>query len=295
MTLSLTRHSQPPVPRDFHFVPATPGPQIGPVQVRKSKWTNPWRRGGRVRGPVHALLADGQGVWAWSPGDPHAEATRHESVQEWITSHPGCDIGLWVSGQLVHSLERNATSAPQNDEALRLNARREFVDRHGDGAADWALATWKTDVARGVCALGGIDLVKLNQHAREHGVQMQSVIPWWYHAFQEARQCVDALNYAPNGHVCVVEGRQVAWITTTSGLLAAVRQLTLNTACIADLRTEIGKVVAQETDHRLAPVVLGQGIEDGSRTSDLGALVLGRLDGVQPPQWLRPSFQQDMR
>ena len=294
MTLSLTRHAALPVPRDFHFVPETPGAQIGPIHVQTSKWTNPWRRGQRVHGPVHALLADGQGVWAWSPGDPHAEATRHESVQKWITTHPGCDMGLWVSGQLVHSLERSAVSAPQDDEALRSNARRELVDRHGDGAAGWALATWKTDVARGVCALAGVDLVKLTQHAREHGVRMQSVVPWWYHAFQEARRCVDALTYAGIGHVCVVEGRQIAWITTTYGLLAAVRQLTLNTACIADLHSEIDKVMAQTTDHRLAPVVLGQGLVDGARTTDLNALVLGRLDGMQPPQWLRPSFRQDM-
>ena len=294
MTLSLTLQPLLPVSRDFHFIAALPGAQISPIQVRKSKWANPWRHAQGVRGPVHALLADGQGVWAWSPSDPHAEATRHASLQDWITSHPGCDIGLWVSGQLVHSLERNPVSAPLDDEALRSNARRELVDRHGDGAAEWALATWKNNSARGVCALAGIDLDKLNQHAREHGVQLQSVVPWWYHAFQEARRCVDALNYVGNGHVCVVEGRQIAWITTTSGLLTAVRQSTLNTACIADLRLEIDKVVAQTTEYRLAPIVLGQGIEDGARTTDLNALVLGRLDGVQPPQWLRPSFQQDM-
>ena len=183
---------------------------------------NSLRHGLRRRGPVHALLADGQGVWAWSPADPHAAATRHASVQEWIKTHPGCDIGLWVSGQLVHSLERNPVSVPQDDEALRSNARRELVDRHGNGAADWALATWKNDVARGVCAHAGIDLGKLNQHAREHGVRMQSVVPRWFHAFQEARRCVDALNHAVNTHVCVVEGRQIAWIVTARVLLAVI-------------------------------------------------------------------------
>jgi len=292
--LSLTRRSPSPVSRDFHFVGAMPGAQVSPIHPRKSKWAHPWRRGQRIRGPVHALLADEQGVWAWSAADPHAEATRHESVQKWITTHPGCDIGLWVSGQFVHTMERNIVLAPQNDEAMRLNARRELVVRHGTGAAGWALATWKNDIARGVCALAGIDLDKLSEHAREHDVWMQSIIPWWYHAFQEARRCVDALNYAANGHVFVVEGRQIAWISTTRGLLAAVRQMTLGTACIADLRMEIDKIVAQTTDHRLAPVVLGQGLTDGARTTDLGALVLGRLDGAQPPQWLRPSFQQDM-
>lgn len=293
VTLSLTRRELLET-SDFHFVASKPSAQITAVPVKKSNWAHLWRHSPRTRGPVHALLADAQGVWAWSPRDPHAEATRHASVQAWITTHPGCDLGLWVSGQLVCSLPRTAASALQDDETVRSNARRELVELHGAGAASWALATWKNDAARGVCALAGINLAELNLLAREHGVQIQSVVPWWYHAFQEARRCVDALNHAVAGHVCVVEGRQIAWITTTRGLLAAVRQMSLANACIAELRHEIGMMMAHATDQRLAPVVLGQGLEDGARTSDLDALVLGRLDGLQPPQWLRPSFQQDM-
>ena len=133
MTLSLTLRPSVPICGDFHFVAAMPGAQSGPIPVRASKWANPWRHEQPVRGPAHALLADGQGVWAWSPSDPHAEATRHASLHEWIATHPGCDMGLWVSGQLVHNLERDAVSAPLDDAAMRLNARRELVDRHGDG------------------------------------------------------------------------------------------------------------------------------------------------------------------
>jgi hypothetical protein len=41
-----------------------------------------------------------------------------------------------------------------------------------------------------------------------------------------------------------------------------------------------------------APVVLGQGLIDGACTRGLNALVLGRLDGEQPPLWLRPSARE---
>jgi hypothetical protein len=37
------------------------------------------------------------------------------------------------------------------------------------------------------------------------------------------------------------------------------------------------------------PVVLVEGMTDGTSTRSWSAIVLGRLDGEQPPLWLRPS------
>jgi hypothetical protein len=41
-------------------------------------------------------------------------------------------------------------------------------------------------------------------------------------------------------------------------------------------------------------LVLGQGLVDGGDTRRIDALVLGRLDGDAPPQWLRPCTQAEI-
>ncbi len=293
MTHSLTTHGSPPFARALRFEIALPSlPAIDVVASPKARKTAQ-RRGLGLRNPLHALLADAHGVWAWAPHDRHAPAVRHASVADWMRVHPGTDMHLWVSGHFVRNLRRDPGANHPDDATLRSQARRELIEHHGEGAANWPLATWKNEAALGVCALDGLDLEDLNQHARRHGVRMHSVVPWWYHAFQEARRCVNALNHALRGQVCVVEGRQLAWIDTAAGQLAEVRQTTLSSAHVGALGDAIQSMTMRDSDPATPAVVLGQGLEDGARTHGLKALVLGRLDGQQPPQWLRPSFQEN--
>lgn len=294
MTFSTTGRFALPFPKNLRFDGVLPGLPTPRFAERRDAWTLPLRRSLGLRAPVHAVLADSNGAWAWNPRDPHSAAKRYASVQDWIKRHPGCDVRLWVSGQLVRSLARDQAAADQDDEALRSNAKREFIARHGDAAAGWALATWRNEAALGVCALSGIDLPALNEHAGKHAVRMQSVVPWWYHAFQEARRCVSALGQVETAHVCVVEGQQIAWISAARGLLVDVEQTLLASAHIDALRAELTRWVSATPASALKPVVLGQGLQNGSHTGALDALVLGRLDGDQPPQWLRPSFTTDM-
>jgi hypothetical protein len=63
---------------------------------------------------------------------------------------------------------------------------------------------------------------------------------------------------------------------------------------VAALQQEINRIAAEGDVPLLPPVILGQGLVDGAKTRGLGGVVLGRLDGEQPPQWLRPSFHADM-
>lgn len=282
-----------PFARVLRFDAFAPGSRtVGAVERRPS--TSHLRQGAGLAPSAHALLVDACGAWSWQPGDCHAAALRHASVQEWIEGNPGCELRLWVSGQLLQSLGHTSSEADGDEQALRSHARRTLVQRHGERAARWALATWKNDLAVGVCALAGIDLEALTRHAQQHGVRMRSVVPWWYHAFLEARRCVVALAEAKNANVCIVEGRHIAWVTSTDGRLTDVRQATLETACVAALGDEIRMLAGQTDDVRTMTVVLGQGLVDGARTQALKALVLGRLDGEQPPQWLRPSMRREM-
>jgi hypothetical protein len=243
---------------------------------------------------VHSLLADAQGVWAWAPHDRHAAAMRHRSMTDWMRANPDSDVRLWVSGELVRSLRCDAPASHANDANLRAHAWLELIERHGECAANWPVATWRNGTTVGACALDGIDIEALHRLALRHRVRVRSVVPWWYHAFQEARRCVNALTHLMRAQVCVVEGRQMAWIDTSAGLLVEVRQVTLDSAHVASLG-EAMRSMATGGSHPTTPlVVLGQGLEDGARTHGLEALVLGRLDGQQPPQWLRPSFEHDM-
>ena len=179
-------------------------------------WSRQVRQGLGLRGPAHALLADAHGVWAWTPANRYAAATRHGGVREWMRAHAGADVRLWVSSELTQSIEDPAALPRRDDAGLRTHARQAFVDRHGDAAASWPLATWHNDVARGVVALAGIDLDALRRHGALNDVRIRSVAPWWHHAFLEAKRCAPLLSRAPAAHVCVVEGRAAAWIALSN-------------------------------------------------------------------------------
>jgi hypothetical protein len=252
------------------------------------------RRGLGLRGPAHALLADAHGVWAWMPGDCYAAATRHNGVREWMRAHGGTDVRLWVSGDLTRSIDDVAALPRRDDAGLRSHARQALVDRHGDAAATWPLATWRNDVSLGVVALAGIDLDALRRHGAQNDVRIRSVEPWWHHAFLEARRCVPGLARASSAHVCVVEGRATAWIALSNGAPSHVRRCVLEDASVSALRAAIARMNADRTGDGVPTVVLGQGLADGGDTSGIEALVLGRLDGDQPPQWLRPSTQSEV-
>ena len=271
---------------------------VGEAVRRRMKplrvWSRQLRHGIGLRGPAHALLADSHGVWAWTPGDRYAVATRHAGVREWMRMHVGADVRLWVSADLTQSIEDLAALPSHGDAALRSQARQAFVDRHGDAAAAWPLAVWENPVARGVVALAGIDLDALRRYAAQGDVRIRSVEPWWHHAALEAKRCVPQLHKAPIASICVVEGRAAAWIALSKGVMSHVRRCVLEEANIASLRATMARMEADRKLEGVPTVVLGHGLIDGGVTSSLPALVLGRLDGAQPPQWLRPSTQVEV-
>lgn len=222
-----------------------------PQPWRAGRWSTALRRTLRIRRPAHPVFLDARGVWAWSGHEPHAAATRHARLQDWLAAHPQSDLRLWISGHLMGG----SNSAWPGGEAL---------------------------------------LALLSQQARLHGVRVQAIEPWWSHAFETATRCVGSLRSSERAAVCVVEGAHVAWALMTRGVLDQVRHHTLEAASVAALRDEIGRMAAECGVPPRCTVVLGQGLVDGAATGSLGAAVLGRLDGEQPPQWLRPSLGADM-
>ena len=67
------------------------------------------------------------------------------------------------------------------------------------------------------------------------------------------------------------------------------QQRVLQAPTVAALAHEMDSLRCRSSRSAEPTVVLGQGIEDGANTQLLRGLVLGRLDGHQPPVWLRPD------
>lgn len=273
--------------------PLPSGPRAKAMQMPRMWAARPAKKIVSARNSNHAVLVDARNVWAWDSLDCHAAATRYDSVSDWIDKHPGCGMSLWVSSPLVQSLSQ-APSADDADDAddvtVRGNARQRLIEHHGKGASAWPLAMWRNAIARGVCALSGVDLTDVRRQALRVGVQLHSVEPWWHHAFEQAKRCVATLSSSESGCVCVVEGAQVTWISCVYGLLAEVRQSQLAAPTIQSLHAQLNERHHARGHRAERTVLLGHGLSNGARTATLDAVVLGRLDGDQPPQWLRPYF-----
>ena len=252
-------------------------------------WLRELPRSVGLRRSAQSVFIDAKGVWSWPAGDALTPAARVDSMDEWFSRHPGTNLAIWTSAQLLHNLDCDATTALIDDATFDKHVRQQLLNRHGDCAAKWPTATWRTRSGRGACALVGLDLPAVWRQAQQHDVRVQSIIPWWYHAYKTALQCVSSLRESRNAAVCVVEAEQVAWIACSNGAMTSIQQRVLQAPTVAALAHEMDSLRCRSSRSAEPTVVLGQGIEDGANTQLLRGLVLGRLDGHQPPVWLRPD------
>ena len=144
---------------------------------------------------------------------------------------------------------------------------------------------------REVDARAARPLDSLGDTAARNAVRLRYVAPWWQHALKMALACVSSLQRVDAGLVCVVEGSSVAWIRLCGGRPTAIGQSTLPCPSVVALGDEIDRLDAARGAPPALTVCLGQGLVDGARTGALRGLVLGRLDGSQPPLWLRPGAE----
>jgi hypothetical protein len=256
-------------------------------------WLRALPRSVGLRRPQQSVFIDAKGVWSWAAGDALTPATRVDNMDEWFARHPGTNLAIWTSAQLLHNLGCDAATARIDDAAFDRHARQQLLMRHGEDARQWPTAMWRTRSGRGVCALAGLDLPAVWRQAQRHDVRVQSIIPWWYHAYKTALQCVGSLRDAPSAAVCIVEADQVAWIACSNGAMTSIVQRVLEAPTVAALAHEVN-ILRSHSARPVEPIVLlGQGIEDGANMQQLPGLVLGRLDGQQPPVWLRPDGHFD--
>jgi hypothetical protein len=242
------------------------------------------------RGPPHALWLGRDGLWDhgampgwWRPAAPAASApVPHASFDAWCQAHPGAACGLVLSSWLLHELLLDR-ALPLVDDSARLAYARSLLQHyHGDDAAEWPLAAWQVAGRRGVSALHGLRLTALQDSARQAGVVLRSVRPWWSLALALARQQVGALSQGAAARLLVVDGALVTQIDLVRGTLERLENRRLGAAATA------GPALQTLVDD--APVgachALGHGLDLPAGLPP-GLLTLGPLDGAAPAGWWR--------
>ena len=266
-----------------------PTPPIRPIRSTWSTWLS-WR------GPPHALWLGRNGLWDYGarPGwrrpaapaptvpTPYAPTppapVRHASFDAWCQAHPGAACELAVSSWLLHELLLDAALPLADDPARLVYARGLLQHYHGDEAAEWPLAAWQVAGRHGVSALHGLRLPALQHSARQAGVVLRAVRPWWSLALALARPPVmPTAPAAPAAlwRLLVVDGSLVTQIDLVHGALDRLQNRCLSAAAGPALQALIDDAPAlacHALGHGLAaPVVLPPGL-----------VALAPLDGPAP-------------
>jgi len=244
------------------------------------------------RGAPHALWLGREGLWDYGamPGWRGPSATGptapepHASFDAWCQAHPGAACGLVVSSWLLHELLLDRALPLADDSARLAYARGLLRHYHGDDAGEWPLAAWQAAGRRGVSALHGLRLTALQDSARQAGVVLRSVRPWWSLALAIARQRVLSLDSAAAVRLLVVDGGLATQIDLVSGSLDRLENRRLGAADGPALQALLDAAPGRSCHvlghGLLAPVVLPQGM-----------LALGPLDGPAPAAlWRLPEL-----
>ena len=208
--------------------------------TERSTWT-------RRLAPPHALWLGPSGLWdfgpmpSWRPWAPPATGSagprRHASFDSWCRAMPGQGCQLVLSAWLLHELLLDP-ALPLADDTARLRYARGLLQHyHGGAAAQWPLAAWHAGGQRGVSALHALSLPALQTSARQAGVALRMVRPWWSLALALAQQQLPALAAADSARLLVVDGLLLTQIDLAHGRLRQLQQRRLADASPAAVQT----------------------------------------------------------
>jgi hypothetical protein len=238
--------------------------------------------------PSHALWLGPDGLWdhgpmpGWRPwrpaGPPSPVPQRHASFDAWCHTHQGLGCQLLLSGWLLHEVLLDA-HLPLTDDTARLAYARNLLQHyHGDAALQWPLAAWQAGGRHGVSALHAHTLPALQASARQGGVALRRMRPWWSLALAMAWQLVPALAQAGTARLLVVDGRLVTQLELERGRVMQLLQRRLADAQAASLRAWHATLPAAACS-----VALGHGLTAPWQATDGDTLqCLGDLQGPAP-------------
>ena len=249
---------------------------------------NAGRAWGLRLAPTQALWLGTGGLWdhgampGWRPWAPAGVAAglphRHASFDAWCQARPGQGCQLILSAWLLHELLLDAQLPLADDSARLAYARRLLQHYHGEAAAQWPLAAWQAGGRHGVSALHAITLPALQASARQAGVVLRGVRPWWSLALAMAWQRVPALARAGSGRLLVVDGTLVTQVELAQGRVQQLLQRRLADARPASLLAWHAALPPVDCG-----VALGHGLDAPWRpAAGDGLHALGTLDGPAP-------------
>lgn len=248
---------------------------------------------------LSTLFVQKDGAWSWEPPrtrhDTPGAPTRYDSVNHWMAHHEGRSVRVLLSGGLLHHLVLRDNALPLHDEAaLVAYARHQFVHFHGSGAERWPLAVWSDKRRRGACALHGLDLDDLTVQARQRGVRIATVLPWWACALGAATRCDANLVQTEQTGLLLVEGRLLTCLSIERGAVVDLELRHMEEATLAAARAAATEWHEEHADARGTVLLAGYGLSvvDSAPTATLPLRVLGAVDALaaaHPPfEWVRP-------
>jgi len=258
----------------------------GPARPALPAW-HAWRT--RLATPHGLWLGDG-GVWdfgplpGWQPFGARpalrGAPLHHTSFEAWGQAHAGRACTVVLSGWLVHELLLDPELPLADDRARLAYARGVLQHYHGDAALQWPLAAWQAAGRRGVSALHALSLHTLQAQARQAGVGLRAVRPWWSVALALALQQRPTLASAEAARLLVVDGRLVTQIDLARGGLVGLQQRRLAAPSHAELQTLI------DDAHQTVCCAMGHGLQapaaDAAAPPGPPITLLGSLHGEAP-------------
>ncbi len=173
------------------------------------------------------LLLRSEGVWDGLQAWPGFDA--------WCEAHGGQSCALSVSSALLHELVCDVDLPLADDPAALAWARPLLQHFHGDAAQGWPLAAWQDGPTRGISALHGVRLDGVLSSARQHGVRVLAVRPWWARVLQLSLKRQPALRQGP-ARLLVLEGQGLTELVLREGQVMGVQIRRLDEATSPALR-----------------------------------------------------------
>ena len=150
------------------------------------------------------------------PGDASAIDASLDAFDAWADAHEGVHVDVQLSGcWLLCCATPEAATAPQARELALQQWSHYFGLSAEQVAAEWQVAEVLHGDVKLVCAVPRALIEGLQEVAREHGLSLQSAMPWWAESLQTAWEA--CLREAPA--TTQPEGATRQWAWAEPGLL----------------------------------------------------------------------------
>lgn len=149
---------------------------------------------------------------AHGPGEPSAIESGVQALSEWLAAHPGgrLEVGLSARWLLCAATPQATTAQQATEDAVRQWSHYLGLDE-ASLPDEWVCMPVMAPGVRMVCAAPRALIDGLQETARQHGVRLQAVLPWW--AFELQAQLRQASRPGEQvDQVATADALEWAWV-----------------------------------------------------------------------------------